>query len=178
MNIKPIRNDDDLRVAFTQLERIFQVEAGTPAADEMEVLVTLIQSYEQKHFRMGVADPVDAIKFRMEQQGLSPKDLEPCIGTSGRVSEVLNRKRRLSLTMVQRLHEGLRIPYESLLSAADVGPGNSERLRPEKNFKYSLSSLPRPTLKRKPCTERVEQANKIPCISQRVHTDLDTERVD
>ena len=178
MNIKPIRNDDDLRVAFKQLERIFQVEAGTPAADEMEVLVTLIQSYEQKHFRMGVADPVDAIKFRMEQQGLSPKDLEPCIGTSGRVSEVLNRKRRLSLTMVQRLHEGLRIPYESLLSAADVGPGNSERLRPEKNFKYSLSSLPRPTLKRKPCTERVEQANKIPCISQRVHTDLDTERVD
>ena len=117
MNITPIRNDDDLRAAFTQLERIFQAEAGTPAADEMEVLVTLIESYEQKHFRMGVADPVDAIKFRMEQQGLSPKDLEPYIGTSGRVSEVLNRKRRLSLTMVQRLHEGLRIPYESLLSA-------------------------------------------------------------
>ena len=130
MNIKPIRNDDDLRVAFTQLERIFQVEAGTPAADEMEVLVTLIQSYEQKHFRMGVADPVDAIKFRMEQQGLSPKDLEPYIGTSGRVSEVLNRKRRLSLTMVQRLHEGLRIPYESLLSAASRGAGELRATAP------------------------------------------------
>ena len=118
VNIKPIRNDDDLRAAFKQLERVFQAKAGTAAADEMEVLVTLIESYEQKHFPMGAADAIDAIKFRMEQQGLSPRDLEPYIGTSGRVSEVLNRKRRLSLTMVQRLHEGLRIPYESLLSAA------------------------------------------------------------
>ena len=117
MNIKPIRNDDDLRVAFKQLERVFQAKAGTAAADEMEVLVTLIESYEQKHVPMGAADAIDAIKFRMEQQGLSPKDLEPYIGTSGRVSEVLNRKRRLSLSMVQRLHTGLRIPYESLLSA-------------------------------------------------------------
>ena len=118
MNIKPIRNDEDLRAAFEQLERVFQAKAGTPAADEMEVLVTLIESYDQKHFPMGVVDPIDAIKFRMEQQGLSQKDLEPYIGSSGRVSEVLNRKRRLSLTMVQRLHEGLRIPYESLLSTA------------------------------------------------------------
>ena len=118
MKIKPIRNDDDLRATFKQLERVFQAKPGTAAADEMEVLVTLIESYEQKHFPMGAADPIDAIKFRMEQQGLSPKDLEPYIGTSGRVSEVLNRKRRLSLAMVQRLHEGLRIPYESLLSAA------------------------------------------------------------
>jgi len=118
MNIKPIRNDDDLRAAFKRLERVYQAEVGTPAADEMEILVTLIEAYENKHFPVGIVDPVEAIKFRMDQQGLTQKDLEPYIGSSGRVSEVMNRKRRLSLQMVQRLHDGLRIPYESLLSAA------------------------------------------------------------
>ena len=82
----------------------------------MEVLVTLIEVYEQKHYPIISADPIEAIKFRMEQQGLCQKDLEPYIGSSGRVSEVLNRKRRLSLKMIKRLHDGLHIPYESLLS--------------------------------------------------------------
>ena len=118
MNIKPIRNDDDLRAAFARLERVYQAQEATPEADEMEVLVTLIEAYEHKHFPTGAADPVEAIKFRMEQQGLSAKDLEPYIGSSGRVSEVLNRKRRLSLQMVKRLHDGLQIPYESLLATA------------------------------------------------------------
>ena len=118
MNIKPIRNDDDLRAAFKRLERVYQAKEGTPAADEMEILVTLIEAYEHKNFPIGLIDPVDAIKFRMEQQGLTAKDLEPYIGSSGRVSEVMNRKRRLSLQMVQRLHDGLHLPYESLLSAA------------------------------------------------------------
>ena len=118
MNIKPIRNDEDLTIAFERLEAIFQAEAGTPEADEMEVLVTLIEVYENKHYPVGPADPVEAIKFRMEQQGLAAKDLEPYIGSSGRVSEVLNRKRSLSLRMVKRLHDGLKIPYESLLSHA------------------------------------------------------------
>jgi len=117
MNIKPIRNDEDLRAAFKQLELVYQAQEGTIEADEMEVLVTLIEAYEHKHYPINVSDPVDAIKFRMEQQGLSPKDLEPYIGSSGRVSEVLNHKRRLSLKMVKRLHDGLHIPYESLLSA-------------------------------------------------------------
>lgn len=118
MNIKPIRSDDDLRAAFKQLERVFRAQEGTLAADEMEILVTLIEAYERKHFPMGPANPVEAIKFRMEQQGLTPKDLELYIGSSGRVSEVLNRKRRLSLQMVKHLHDGLHIPYESLLAAA------------------------------------------------------------
>ena len=118
MNIKPIRNDNDLRAAFKQLDVVFQAREGTPEADEMEILVTLIEAYENKHFAIGPADPVEAIKFRMEQQGLTQKDLEPFIGSSGRVSEVLNHKRRLSLQMVKRLHKGLHIPYESLLSAA------------------------------------------------------------
>jgi HTH-type transcriptional regulator/antitoxin HigA len=119
MNIKPIRNDDDLRAAFLRLEPIFQAAEGTPEADEMEILVTLIEAYEQKHYPIGPADPVEAIKFRMDQQGLTPKDLEPYIGASGRVSEVLNHKRPLSLRMIKRLHEGLRIPYESLLAGND-----------------------------------------------------------
>lgn len=116
MNIKPIRTDDDLRAAFRRLEAVFQAEEGTPEADEMEVLVTLIEAYENKHYPIGPANPVDAIKFRMEQQGLTPRDLEQYIGSSGRVSEVLNGKRGLSLAMIRRLHEGLRIPYESLLA--------------------------------------------------------------
>lgn len=117
MNIKPIRNEDDLLAAFKRLERVFQSQEGTPEADEMEILVTLIEAYEHKHYPMEATDPVEAIKFRMEQQGLNAKDLEPFIGSSGRVSEILNRKRRLSLGMVKRLHEGLNIPYESLLAA-------------------------------------------------------------
>lgn len=117
MNIKPIRNNDDLRAAFKRLEKIFQAQEGTTASDEMEILVTLIAAYENKNFPISAADPVEAIKFRMEQQGLTQKDLEPYIGSSGRVSEVLNHKRRLSLQMIKRLHEGLHIPYESLLSA-------------------------------------------------------------
>jgi HTH-type transcriptional regulator / antitoxin HigA len=116
MNIRPIRCDDDLRAAFRRLEAIFQAEEGTLEADEMEILVTLIEAYENKHYPIGPADPVDAIKFRMEQQGLTPRDLEAYIGPSGRVSEVLNRKRPLSLRMVKRLHDGLRIPYESLMA--------------------------------------------------------------
>ncbi len=116
MTIKPIRTEKDLRAALKRLDVIFQAPAGTPAAEEMEVLATLIEAYEDKHYPVSPPDPVEAIKFRMEQQGLSPADLQPFIGASGRVSEVLSRKRPLSLRMVKRLHEGLRIPYESLLA--------------------------------------------------------------
>ncbi len=118
MNIKPIRSDDDLRAALRRLEAVFQANEGTPEADEMEILVTLIEAYENKHYPIGPADPVEAIKFRMDQQGLTPRDLEAYIGPSGRVSEVLNGKRPLSLGMIKRLHDGLRIPYESLLAGA------------------------------------------------------------
>ena len=119
MTIKPIRNDDDLTAALRRLEAIFQAEEQTPEADERDVLVTLVEAYENKHYDFGPADPVEAIQFRMEQQGLTARDLERFIGPSGRVSEVLNRKRPLSLAMIRRLHDGLKIPYESLL--AEVG---------------------------------------------------------
>lgn len=116
MTIKPIRNEEDLKRAFFRLEKIFQAEENTAQADERDVLVTLVEAYENLHHNFGPADPVEAIKFRMEQKGLTARDLEPYIGPSGRVSEVLNRKRPLSLRMVKRLHDGLKIPYESLLT--------------------------------------------------------------
>jgi len=116
MTIRPIRNDEDLRRAFRRLEKVFQAEEGSAQADERDVLVALVEAYENRHYDFGPADPVEAIKFRMEQEGLTPRDLEPYIGQSGRVSEVLNRKRPLSLRMVKRLHDGLKIPYESLMA--------------------------------------------------------------
>jgi HTH-type transcriptional regulator/antitoxin HigA len=118
MNIGPIRTDDDLRAALRRLEVVFQADEGTPEADEMEVLVTLIEAYENKHYPIGPSDPIEAINFGMDQQGLTARDLEAYIGPSGRVSEVLNGKRPLSLRMIKRLHDGLRIPYESLLARA------------------------------------------------------------
>jgi HTH-type transcriptional regulator/antitoxin HigA len=118
MNIKPIRSDKDLQEAFHHLEGIFQAKKDTPEADEMEILVTLIEAYENQNYPISPPDPIEAIKFRMDQQGLTARDLEVFIGSSGRVSEVLNRKRPLSLRMIKRLHHGLNIPYESLL--ADV----------------------------------------------------------
>ena len=118
MTIRPIRDEDDLKEVLARLGVIFQADEHTPESDERDVLVMLVEAYERKHHAFGPLDPVDAIKFRMEQQGLTARDLEPFIGPSGRVSEVLNRKRRLSLRMVQRLHDGLDIPYESLLSGA------------------------------------------------------------
>ena len=118
MIIKPIRNHDELKAAFQRLVMVFQAEPVTPEADEMDVLVTLIEAYENKHYAI-TPDPIEAIKFRMEQQNLSNRDLEAYIGSSGRVSEVLNLKRPLSLRMIKRLHDGLSIPYEGLL--VDVG---------------------------------------------------------
>lgn len=116
MNIKPIRNNDELQAAFLRLESIFQAKEGSAEADEMEVIVTLIESYENKNYPISPPDPIEAIKFRMEQQGLTVRDLEAFIGSSGRVSEILNRKRPLSLRMIKHLHDGLKIPYESLLA--------------------------------------------------------------
>lgn len=116
MHITPIHNEADLQRAFARLEVLWAAEDDTPEADEVEVLSILIEKYEDEHYPIGPSDPIEAIKFRMEQQGLSQRDLEPFIGPSGRVSEVLNRKRKLSLRMIRRLHEGLKIPYESLMS--------------------------------------------------------------
>lgn len=115
MNIQPIHNDADLDRAFARLEQLWNAEVGTPEADELEVLSILIEKYEDSHYPVTPSDPIEAIKFRMEQMELTNKDLNPFIGHSGRVSEVLNRKRKLTITMIRKLHDGLKIPYENLL---------------------------------------------------------------
>ncbi|EYS91087.1 transcriptional regulator [Cupriavidus sp. SK-4] len=116
MDIKPIRTELDYDTAMERIGQLWGAPVGSPEGDELEVLSILVERYEEEHYPMPPSDPVEAIKFRLDQQGLTTRDLEPFIGSSGRVSEVLNRKRKLSLSMVKRLHDGLRIPYESLLS--------------------------------------------------------------
>ena len=115
MKLKPIRNDRDLHRALARIEELWGAQSGTAGGDELDILMLLVEKYEEDHFEIPASDPVEAIKFLMEQNGLSRKDLEPFIGASGRVSEVLNRKRKLTLPMIKRLHQGLNIPYESLI---------------------------------------------------------------
>ena len=115
MDIRPIKTEADYQAALRAVAALMTARADTPEGDRLDVLVTLIESYERAHFPMALPDAVEAIKFRMEQQGLTAKDLEPLIGRSNRVYEVLNRKRGLTLAMIQKLHEGLGIPAESLI---------------------------------------------------------------
>jgi HTH-type transcriptional regulator/antitoxin HigA len=115
MEIKPIKTKADHRAALKEIETLMSARAGTPEGERLDVLVTLVEAWEKKHFPMELPDPVEAIKFRMEQSGLTPKDLVPMIGQINRVYEVLNRKRPLTLQMIRRLHEDLGIPAESLI---------------------------------------------------------------
>lgn len=115
MDIKPIRTEDDYRAALRAVESLMQAQHGTPEGDKLDVLATLVEAYEAKHHPIEVADPIEAIKFAMDQKGLTPKDLEPMIGRTNRVYEVLNRVRPLTLPMIRRLHKSLGIPAESLI---------------------------------------------------------------
>ncbi len=115
MNIRPIRTKADYRAALAEAERLMDAAAGSPQGDKLDVLATLIEAYERKHYPLDAPDPVEAIKFVMEQRGLVAKDLEPMIGRSNRVYEILTRKRALTLPMIRRLHEDLGIPLESLI---------------------------------------------------------------
>jgi HTH-type transcriptional regulator/antitoxin HigA len=116
--LKPIRTKADYEKALSDVERLWGAKSGTPKGDRLDVLATLIDAYEAEHYPMEAPDPVEAIKFRMEQQGLSRKDLEPLIGTRTRVAEVLNRKRSLSIGMIRRLHDRLGISAEVLIRPA------------------------------------------------------------
>ena len=117
MNIKPIKTEKDYQNALNRLEKVFDAEPGTPKGDELEILALLIEKYEEKHYPIEAPDPIEAIKFRMEQMGYKQKDLEKVIGYKGRVSEVLNGKRKLNLEMVRKLHTMLHIPLEALVQA-------------------------------------------------------------
>ncbi|CEF53709.1 helix-turn-helix domain-containing protein [Acetobacter ghanensis] len=114
-DLKPIRNEADYDAALEEVERLWGAKSGTPDGDRLDVLATLIDVYEAKHHPIDPPDPVEAIRFRMEQQGLTRKDLEPMIGPRNRVADVLNRKRGLSIDMIRQLHDGLGISAEVLI---------------------------------------------------------------
>lgn len=117
MDIRPIHNDNDHRAALAEIARLMESDPAfaTPEGDRLEVLATLVEAYETRQYPIAAPDPVEAIKFRMEQQGLSPKDLQPQIGRLNRVYEILAHKRPLTLPMIRRLHADLGIPAESLI---------------------------------------------------------------
>jgi HTH-type transcriptional regulator / antitoxin HigA len=115
MDIAPLKNRRDYRHALKEIESLMQAKRNTPEGDRLDMLVTLVEAWERKHYPLDLPDPVEAIKYHMEQNGLAPRDLIPFIGSRNRVHEVLNRRRPLTLKMIQRLHAGLRIPAESLL---------------------------------------------------------------
>ncbi len=115
MKLKPIKSDRELNRALKRIDELWHAKPSTPRGDELDIWMLLVEKYEDEHFAIPTSDPVEAIKFLMEQNSLSRKDLEPYIGASGRVSEVLSKKRTLTLAMIKKLHAGLKIPYESLI---------------------------------------------------------------
>ena len=119
-DLKPIRSEADYEKALTEIELLWGTKSGTPQGDRLDILATLIEAYEAVHHPVEPPDPVEAIKFRMEQQGLTRKDLEPLIGTRTRVAEVLNRRRSLSITMIRRLHDRLGISAEVLIRPSRI----------------------------------------------------------
>jgi len=115
MDIKPIKSERDYRKVLKEIDRLMDACPNTVEGDRLDVLVTLVEAWEEKHWPIDLPDPIEAILFAMEQRGLSRKDLEPLIGSRARVAEVLNHKRSLTLPMIRRLHEGLGIPAEVLI---------------------------------------------------------------
>ena len=115
MDIKPIKSSEDYRATLREVESLMSASPDSPEGERLDVLVTLVEAYERRHFPLDLPDPVEAIKFVMDQRGLTVKDLEPMIGHSNRVYEILNHKRPLTMKMIWNLHQGLGIPAESLI---------------------------------------------------------------
>ena len=114
MNIKPIKNEQNYTDTLNKINSLMSAKPNTPEMDELEVLTTLVEAYEEQFYRIDAPDPIEAIKFRMEQEGLKQKDLVAIVGSKSRVSEVLNKKRKLTIEMIRSLHQQLHIPIESL----------------------------------------------------------------
>lgn len=117
MSIKPIKTEKDYQQALKRLERIFDAKKGTAEGDELEILSMLIEKYEELNYPIDAPDPIEAIKFRMEQMNFNNKDLEKIIGSKSRVSEILNKKRKLTLDMIRKLNEALNIPTDVLVKS-------------------------------------------------------------
>lgn len=116
MNISPIKTEVDYEKTLSEIDKLWGATENTEEGNTLDILLVLVDDYERKHYPIDSPDPVEAIKFRMEQMNLSRKDLEPYIGKRGRVSEILNHQRSLSLNMVRKLHANLNIPLESLIA--------------------------------------------------------------
>jgi len=114
MNIRPIKTEEDYNNTLNQIESLMDAKPNSVEMDELEVLTTLVEAYEAQHHVIDAPDPIEAIKFRMEQEGLKQKDLVPIVGSKSRVSEILNKKRKLTIEMIRNLHKQLHIPVESL----------------------------------------------------------------
>ena len=128
MKIVPIKSEKDYDEALAEIDQLMNAEPDTPRGDRLDILVTLVEAYEAKHWAIDPPDPIEAIKLRMEQRGLNRSDLARILGSSGRVSEILNRKRPLSVSMMQRLRSELDIPAESLLGPRKRnGPGRRRK---------------------------------------------------
>ena len=115
MRIRPLKKESDYKEALREIERIFDAAPGTREGDRLDVLTTLVEAYEEKHFHIPLPDPIEAILYYVESRGLTRRDLEHYIGSRARVSEVLNRKRPLTMEMIRNLHKGLGIPAEILI---------------------------------------------------------------
>jgi HTH-type transcriptional regulator / antitoxin HigA len=116
MKIKPIKNEEDYNESIQRIETLWGSNKDTPEGDELDLLVTLVESYEMKHYPIAPPDPIDAIKFRMEQMEMTKTDMAKYLGSQSRVTEILNGKRKLTLKMVKSLYKGLKIPAETLLA--------------------------------------------------------------
>ena len=115
MEIRPIRTQTDYQEALREIELLFDAAENTPSGDRLEILSTLVEAYEKTHFPIELPDPIEAIHYYMDTRGLSRRDLEPCLGSRARVSEVLSRKRTLTLEMIRKLNQELNIPAEILI---------------------------------------------------------------
>ena len=121
MYIQPIKNETDYDNALAEVEKLWGADEGTEDGDKLDILLVLVDDYENKHHHISPPDPIEAIKFRMDQMSLTRKDLEPYIGSRGRVSEIFNQRRKLSLKMIRSLHYNLCIPLESLIGKVNKG---------------------------------------------------------
>ena len=145
VTVRPVRTEADYDAALRDINALMDARPGTPDGDRLDVLVTLVQAYEARHHPVAPPDPVDAIRFRMEQSGLTPRDLEPYIGSRARVSEVLNRRRALTLPMIRRLADGLGIAAEVLVREALPATGRKRRMLVTTSAVTTTASRGRPT---------------------------------
>jgi HTH-type transcriptional regulator/antitoxin HigA len=134
--MKPIRDEQEYERALAEIERLFDAEADTPEGDRLEVLTILVEHYEDRRYAAPLPDPIEAIEYHLDSRGLTRRDLEPYIGTRARVSEILNRRRPLTLRMIRKLQAGLGIPAEILIQPYELAADSTPDHTPESSFEY------------------------------------------